>query len=64
MARFITMDEFHVTILAPPTLREADYNAIHRSLDSKRLHGRMRAAVRQVLHQHRPLLRVHLRLSR
>jgi F0F1-type ATP synthase epsilon subunit len=64
MAGLITMDEFHVTILVPSTLREADYNAIQRSLNSKRLHERMRAAVRHVLHQYRALLRVRVRLSR
>ena len=64
MAEFILMDEFHLTVLAPTTLREVEYNAIQRSLNSKRLHERMRAAVRQVLHQYRPLLRVRVRLSR
>jgi hypothetical protein len=64
MADLIGMDEFHLTILAPSTLRETDYNAIHRSLNSKRLHERLRVAVRQVLHRYRPLLRVRVRLSR
>lgn len=64
MAAFIVMDEFHLTILAPSHLREAEYDAIQRSLNSKRLHARLRAAVLQVLHAQRPLVRVRLRLSR
>ena len=41
MAKLILMDEFHLTLLAPSHLREAEYNAIHRSLNSKRLHERI-----------------------
>jgi hypothetical protein len=64
MAAYLVMDEFHLTILAPSHLREAEYNAIHRSLNSKRLHARLSSAVRQVLHVQRPLMRVRIRLSR
>ena len=64
MARLIVLDEFHLTMLAPSTLREAEYRAIKRSLNSKRLHERMRAAVRHILHQYRALLAVRVRVSR
>ena len=64
MARLLVMDEFHLTVLAPQRLPEAEYNAIHRQLNSKRLHERLRAAVRHVLVQYRPLLKVHVRISR
>lgn len=64
MANYILMDEFHLTILVPSHLRDAEYDAIHRSLSSKRLHARLSRAVRQVLHAQRPLVRVRIRLSR
>jgi hypothetical protein len=64
MADWIVLDEFHLTMSAPSTLRETECDAIYRRLDSKRLHQRLRVAVRQMLRQDRRLLPIRIRLSR
>jgi hypothetical protein len=46
MADFLVMDELHLTILAPGKVRDAEYDAIHHSLNSRRLHQCMLGAVR------------------
>jgi len=64
MAGSIVMDEFHLTILASSNLHEVEYQGIKRSLNRKRLHELLRAAVLHVLHQYRALLKVRVRISR
>ncbi len=64
MARLILLDEFHLSILAPPNLPQAQYEALVRALNSRRLHQALRAAVRHFLSQRRVLRLVRLRLSR
>ena len=64
MARFILMDELHLTFYAPCGLPEADYDAITRALSGRRLRRRLLRAVRRVLRRHPALLRVRLTLTR
>ncbi len=64
MAAFIVLDEFHLTISAPANLPEAEYETMHRSLNSRRLYARITAAVRHILYRSPALLKVRIRLSR
>lgn len=48
MAKRLVMEEYHRTVFAPSGLREAQYRAIRRALDSRRLPLDLRRAVRQV----------------
>jgi hypothetical protein len=64
VADLTVMDELHLTVLAPHDLREAEYDAIQQGQNSRRLHERIRGAVRLVLHRRRSLAKVRVRVSR
>jgi hypothetical protein len=64
MARSLLMEEFHLTAFVPRGLRESQYRAIRRALDSRRFRMDLGRAVRQVFHRHAALQPVRIQLSR
>lgn len=64
MASRILLDEFHVTLSAPPGLRADAYRAIRRTLDGNRFRTVVRHALRGVLDKYPSLGRVRFTLSR
>jgi hypothetical protein len=55
MVRLILLDEFHVTIRAPPGLPEGEYAAMRQALDDRRFRAELRRAARAVVRR-RPAL--------
>ncbi len=64
MARFILLDELHLTIYAPCGLPETDYDAMTRTLSGSRLRRRLLRATRRVLRRFPALQKVRLTLTR
>ena len=64
MPQLIQFDEFHLTLLVPDRLLEAEAATIKKVLDGKRFQQRLRRAVREVLRSYRTLRNVRVRLSR
>jgi len=64
MARTFLMDHFHLNFQVPSNLPEAEYRAIHRSLDRPRFHAALLATVRQLLSRYPSLHRLRVRVSR
>ena len=64
MAATILIDEFHLTVYAPPGLPAAAYRAIRRSLDAARFRTALRRAIRSVLDRHPSLEKVRFTLTR
>ena len=64
MAKFLVVDEFHLTISAPRDLAETEYSAIRRTLDAARFQAKLRRAIRIVCSQHADLRKVRITLSR
>jgi len=64
MAKSLLMEEFHLTAFVPRGLREPEYRAIRRALDSRRFRMELGRAVRQVLGRYPALQRVRIQLSR
>ena len=64
MSKMIVLDEFHVTLLVPPRIREAEAVAIKKVLDSKRFQRDLARAARAVLRRYPALRRVRVRLAR
>ena len=64
MARQIVMEEFHLTMLAPRGLPEAEYRSIRRTLDGKRFRVRLASAARRVCRRFAGLRQISVRLSR
>jgi hypothetical protein len=64
MPRANVLEEFHLTVLVPPGLREREYTAIRPTLNAARFRARLRHAARQVFATYRSLNRVTVRLSR
>jgi hypothetical protein len=64
MPKSIVMDEFHVTIVAPPNLRATEYNAIRRRLDDAQFQADLRRAVRDVFRRHPDLRKLRAHLTR
>ena len=64
MARFILLDELHLTVFAPCGLPEADYDAMTRALSGGRLRRRLLRAARRILRRHPALQRVRPTLTR
>ena len=63
MARVLLLDEFHISVLAPRGLRDAEYAAIHRTLAGARFRAGLRRAIRKVQWQYGSLARATLKLS-
>lgn len=64
MSKTIVFDEFHLTLLVPPRIREAEATAIKKVLDSRRFQRDLARAARTVLRRYPALRRVRARLSR
>jgi hypothetical protein len=64
MAEGILIEEFHLTVRAPPGLADAGYDAMRLALDGKPFRARLRRAVRRVFRQHPSLTKVRVNLSR
>ena len=64
MAKRLLMEEYHLTVFAPSGFREAEYRAVRRALDSRRLRLELGRAVRQVFHRYPALQQVRMQLSR
>jgi hypothetical protein len=64
MARFILMDELHLTVYAPCGLPEADYDTITRALSGGHLRRQLLRSIQRVLRRHSALQKVRLTLTR
>jgi len=64
MAKNVLMEEFHVTVYAPPKLKEAAYNAIRRTLTSKRFRAALGRAVEAVVRRHPSLEKTRISITR
>jgi hypothetical protein len=64
VAKFIVMDEIHVTVQAPAGLRDDEYDVIRRTLMSRRFHGRLSRRVRELFAEVPALARLRIALSR
>ena len=64
MAKAILIDEFHLTVFAPPNLSKTAQAAAVRTLNSKRLHARVRNAVVDVFRRYASLRSVKITISR
>jgi hypothetical protein len=64
MPIFILIDEFHLTIRAPPGLPDNEYVTMRRTLDDPRFQRALRGAIRAVLRQRSSLDNVRIRLTR
>jgi hypothetical protein len=64
MAKFIFLDEFHVTVLAPRGFPAAEYNWIRQTLDKVRFRVRLGRAVRTVFRQYPSLAKVKVTITR
>jgi hypothetical protein len=64
MAKFILLEEFHLTIVAPHGLPPTEYDAIVQTVNSTPFMTRLRRAIRQILRRDPSLKKARLRLSR
>lgn len=63
MGKYVTFDEFHVIVLAPPDLEDAACEAIQRILESQPFRSDLRRAVRQIIRQYPDLAPIRVRIS-
>ena len=63
MPKGILIDEFHLTVRAPPGLPEAEYDAVRLALDGKPFRARLRRTVRRVFGRFPALSKVRVKLS-
>jgi hypothetical protein len=64
MTKSLLMDEFHLTVLAPRGLPEADDQAIYRTLAAARFRAELQRALQGVWRGHPSLGPTRVRLSR
>ena len=64
MAKRLLMEEYHLTVFAARGLREPQYRAIRRALDSRRFRTELGRAVRQAFRRYPALQQVRIQLSR
>ena len=64
MAKRLLMEEYHLTVFVPRGLREPQYRAIRRALDSRRFRTELGRAVRQAFRRYAALQQVRIQLSR
>ena len=64
MPRKILMDEFHVSVTAPSGLSKTEYDAIHRTLTSRRFQKRLREGVGNVFRRHPSLRKTRFAIGR
>ena len=63
MPKGIVIDEFHLTIVAPRGLPDAQYIAMHRTLSGRRFQRALREAVQVVFRKYASLSKTRVRLS-
>jgi hypothetical protein len=61
---FLVVDEFHLTVSAPRTLRGPAVRSIRRALDQPGFQAALRRAIGGVVRQYPPLKAVRITLSR
>lgn len=64
MAKFIVLEEFHLTVVAPRGLPSTEYDAIVRTVNSTPFMTRLRQAVRRAFRREPSLNKAKVRLSR
>lgn len=64
MADRITIEEYHLTVLVPRVLPEAEAEAIRSTLADPAFEGRLRRAIRRVFRGEASLAEAKVRLSR
>ena len=64
MARRIVIEEYHLTVLVPRGLPDAEYDAIHLTLTDANFEKRLLRVVRRVFQQAGSLAKARVRLSR
>ena len=64
MPKTILLEDYHLTVIAPPGLRTAEYAAMVRTLDGKRFQSRLHEAVREVFRRYPSLKNVQFNLDR
>jgi hypothetical protein len=64
LVRSILVEEFHLTIRAPPGLPDDEYLAMRQALDEKRFRAELRRAVRAVLRRRPALSKARVGLTR
>jgi hypothetical protein len=64
MAKFLLLDEIHVSVLVPRGLRRSQYQAIRHVLNGKRFFAELSRSLRAVFRRHRSLNPVQVKLSR
>ncbi len=63
MGKYVTFDEFHLTVRVPSDLEDAACEAIHRILESQPFRSALRRAVRQIIRQYPDLVPIRVRIS-
>lgn len=64
MAKFILIDEFHLTVYAPRGQPATEYDAVRHTLDDPPFQTALRRTVRHVARQFPDLRKVRLTLTR
>ncbi len=64
MAKFILLDEIHVTVQAPAGLRDDEYDAFRRALMSRKFHGRLSRQLRELFAEFPVLTQLRVAISR
>jgi hypothetical protein len=64
VAKFIMIDEFHLTVSAPRGRPNRHYAAMRRAMDRMHFHAELRRAVRAVLRRHSALAGARITISR
>jgi hypothetical protein len=64
MAKSILLDEFHLTVRAPPALPDPDYTAMRQALDDPAFQAQLRQAVRAVFRRWPALSKARFTLTR
>jgi hypothetical protein len=64
MPIFFLIDEFHLTIRAPPGLPDSEHIAMRRTLDDAQFQRDLSRAIRTVFKLHTSLDKVRIRLTR
>ena len=64
MAKFILMDEYHITVQVPADLPPAGFVAVRAALDDHRFARRLRHAVRTAFHRQQALTPTRVRVSK
>jgi hypothetical protein len=64
MARPLLIDEFHLSVLVPRGLPEAEYRVIRQTLDDARFQADLRSAIQNVFRRDPSLRKARVKVSR